>query len=114
MYFDTLVNDFISTKPLGYVSYTSGGQTIAGVVLGTEYYSGKVVYKDGLAKTVRSITVMAPTSLALTTDIATIIRTAALRTAIGGTPSHNSSEKNFSCTVKCHDTNGEKHNITYT
>ena len=41
--FVALVNDFISTNPLGCVSYTSGGQTLAGVVRGSEYYSGKVV-----------------------------------------------------------------------
>ena len=40
--FVTLVNKFISTNPFGCVSYTSGGQTIAGVVKGTEYYSGKI------------------------------------------------------------------------
>ena len=111
--FVALVSDFISTNPLGCVSYTSGGQTIAGVVRGTEYYSGKVVYEDGLAKTVGSITVKAPTSSALTTDISTISGTAALSTAMGGTPSHDSSEDNFSCAVKCHDSNGENYSITF-
>jgi hypothetical protein len=111
--FVTLVNDFISTNPLGCVSYPSGGQTIAGVVRGTEYYSGKVVYEDALAKTVGSISIRAPTSTAFTTDITTILGTAALGTAMGGTPSHDSSGDNFSCMVKCHDSNGENYSITF-
>ncbi|MFH0968676.1 MAG: hypothetical protein V1862_13425 [Methanobacteriota archaeon] len=58
--FVTLVNNFISTNPLGCVSYSSGGHTIAGVVKGTEYYSGMVVYEDALAKTVGQISIKAP------------------------------------------------------
>jgi len=98
--FQTLVSDFITNNPLGCVSYTSGGQTIAGVVRGTEYYSGKVVYEDGLAKTVGPISVKATTSSALTTAISTIIGTAALSTAMGGTPSHDSNGENYSITFK--------------
>ena len=61
-----------------------------------------------------SVSVQAPTSSALITDISTITGTAALSTAMGGTPSHDSSEDNFSCTVKCHASNGENYSITYT
>jgi hypothetical protein len=71
------------------------------------------VYEDALAKTVGSISVKAPTSPALTTDISTITGTAALSTAMGRTPSHDSSEDTFSCTVKCHASNGENYSITF-
>ena len=111
--FQTLVSDFITNNPLGCVSYTSGGQTIAGVVRGTEYYSGKVVYEDALAKTVGSISVKAPTMAAFNTDIVTILAETTLRTAMGGSPSHDSSEDNFSCGVKCHHSNGENFSITF-
>ena len=111
--FQTLVNDFITNNPLGCVSYTSGGQTIAGVVKGTEYYSGKVVYEDALAKTVGSITVKAPTMAAFNTDIVTILADTTLRSAMGGTPSHDSSEDAFSCVVKCHHSNGENFSIAF-
>ncbi|MFH0968658.1 MAG: hypothetical protein V1862_13330 [Methanobacteriota archaeon] len=111
--FVTLVNNFISTNPLGCVSYTSGGQAIAGVVMGTEYYSEKVVYEDALAKTVGQISIKAPTSSGFSTDISTIIATSALNTAMGGTPSHDSSEDSFSCVVKCHHSNGENDSITF-
>lgn len=111
--FVSLVDNFISSNPLGCTSYQSAGQTIAGVVRGSEYYSGKVVYEDGLAKTVGSISIKAPTSSAFTTDLTTILNTAALGTAMGGTPSHDSSEDNFSVTVKCHDPNDELYTVTF-
>lgn len=111
--FVSLVNDFINSNPLGCTSYQSAGQTIAGVVRGSEYYSGKVVYEDGLAKTVGSISIKAPTSSAFTTDLTTILDTAALGAAMGGTPSHDSSEDNFSVTVKCHDPNDELYTVTF-
>jgi len=111
--FVTLVNDFITNNPLGCVSYVSAGQTIAGVVKGSEYFSGKVVYEDAVAKTVGQISVKAPSSSAFNTDISTIIATAALGTAMGGTPSHDSSGDSFSTTVKCHHSNGENFSLTF-
>ena len=111
--FQTLVNDFITSNPLGCVSYASAGQTIAGVLRGTEYYSGKVVYEDALAKTVGSISVKAPTMAAFNTDIVTILADTTLRTAMAGSPSHDSSEDTFSCSVKCHHSNGENFSIAF-
>ena len=111
--FVTLVNDFITNNPLGCVSYVSAGQTIAGVVKGSEYLSGKVVYEDAVAKTVGQISVKAPSSAAFNTDISTIIATAALGTAMGGTPSHDRSGDSFSTTVKCHHSNGENFSLTF-
>jgi len=83
------------------------------VVRGTEYYSGKVIYENGEAKTVGYISVKAPTSAVFSTDISTIIAATALNTAMGGTPSHDSSEDTFSCTLKCHASNGENYNVTF-
>jgi len=111
--FVSLVNDFITNNPLGCTSYLSAGQTVAGVVKGTEYYSGKVVYEDALAKTVGTITIKAPTMAAFNTDVITILADATLRSAMGGTPSHDSSEDTFSCTVKCHYSNDELFQIAF-
>jgi hypothetical protein len=111
--FLALVQDVIDNNPWGCVSYTSSGATVAGVVRGSEYYSGKVVYENTEAKTVGQISVRAPTSAAFSTDISTIIGTAALGTAMGGTGSHDSSEDSFSCTLKCHASNGENYNVTF-
>ena len=111
--FVSLVNNFITNNPLGCTPYLSAGQTVAGVVKGTEYYSGKVVYEDALAKTVGTISIKAPTMAAFNTDVITILADATLRSAMGGTPSHDSSEDNFSCTVKCHYSNDELFQIAF-
>jgi hypothetical protein len=111
--FLALVQDLIDNNPWGCVSYTSNGATVAGVVRGSEYYSGKVVYENTEAKTVGQISVRAPTSAAFSTDISTIIATTAISTAMGGTASHDSSEDTFSCTLKCHASNGENYNVTF-
>lgn len=82
------------------------------VVIGTESYTGAVFYEDALAKTVGRISVKAPTSAGCTTTISTIVGTAALETAMGGTPSHDSSEDGFSGTLKSHYSNGETFSVT--
>jgi len=111
--FLALVQDIVDNNPWGCVAYTSAGKAVAAVVRGTEYYSGKIVYANAQAKTVGQISVKAPTSAAFSTDITTIVGTAALGTAMGGTPSHDSSEDSFSCTLKCHASNGENYNVTF-
>ena len=105
--FITLVQTILDTNPWGCTSYESGGQTLPAVAKTREYYSGRVIYENTEAKTVGQISVKAPTAAAFTTDVSTIIGTAALNTAMGGTPSHDSSEDKFSCTLRCHDANGE-------
>jgi len=111
--FLALVQDIIDNNPWGCTSYTSNNETVAAVVRGTEHYSGKVVYENAQAKTVGQISVRAPTSAAFSTDISTIMGTTAINTAMGGTPSHDSSEDTFSCALKCHNTNGELFTVTF-
>jgi|GEM_PF-3746499 len=60
--FLALVQDITENNPWGCTSYTSNGATVAGVVRGTEHYSGKIVYENAEAKTVGQISVRAPTS----------------------------------------------------
>ena len=90
--FQNLITDIITNNPWGCVDYVSNGATIDGCLKGTERYSGKVVYENALAKTVGQISVTANSSAEFNTDIRNILGTAALNTAMGGTPSHDSSE----------------------
>jgi len=85
--FQNLITDIISSNPWGCVDYVSNGATIYGCLKGTERYAGKVVYENALAKTVGQTSVTANTSAGFNTDISTILGTAALNTAMGGTPS---------------------------
>jgi len=112
--FTTLVQEIITNNPWGCTSYESAGQTLAPVTKTKEYYSGRIVYEDALAKTIGQISVKAPTQAAFNTDIITILADATLRSAMGGSPSHDSSEDKFSCTLRCHDPNGEVYLVTLT
>ncbi len=111
--FLALVQDVIDNNPWGCTSYTSNGATVAAVVRGSEHYSGKIVYENAEAKTVGQISVRAPTSASFSTDVSTIIATTAINTAMGGTPSHDSSEDTFSCAIKCHSANDEIYTVTF-
>jgi len=103
----TLVQNILTNNPWGCTSYQSAGQTLPALVQTREYYSGRIVYEDAEAKTVGQISVKAPTAAAFNTNVSTIVAQAALSTAMGGTPSHDSSEDKFSSTLRCHDANGE-------
>ena len=111
--FITLIQTVIDTNPWGCTDYTQSGGTVDGVTRTSQSYSGKIVYEDVQAKTVGSITVKAPTAAGFNTNITTIMGTAALGTAMGGSPSHNSSEDAFNAVIKCHDANGELYNVTF-
>jgi hypothetical protein len=88
--FIALIQGILDTNPWGCTSYQAAGQTL-----------------PALAKTVGQISVKAPKSAAFNTNVSTIVANAALSTAMGGTPSHDSSEDKFLFTLRCHDTNGE-------
>ena len=110
--FNALVQDIQDNNSGGCVSYVSAGVTVAAVVKGAKSYTGAVVYEDAQAKTVGRISVKAPTSAGFTTNVSTIVGTAALGTAMGGTPSHDRPKGTFSVTLKCHHSNGENFSVT--
>lgn len=105
--FSVIVQDILENNPWGCTSYQSAGQTLPPVAKSRESYSGRIVYEDTQAKTVGQISVRAPTAASFTANVNTITANAALTTAMGGTPSHDSSEDKFSCTIRCHHQNGE-------
>jgi hypothetical protein len=109
---NNLVTDIVTNNPWGCEPYVSGGSAYAGVIKGTERYNAKIVYENGQAKTVGQINVSAQSISAFNTDMSTIIGTAALGTAMGGTPSHDSSADTYSVVLKCNHTNSEKYNVT--
>ena len=105
--FVTLVQTILDTNPWGCTSYQSGGQTLSAVAKTRESYSGRIVYENAEAKTVGQISVKAPTAASFNTDVSTILGVAALGSAMGGSPSHDTSVDKFSCTLRCHAANGE-------
>lgn len=111
--FLTVVNTVISDNPWGCTPYTSAGETLPAVSKSTEYYSGKVVYEDAQLKNVGNVSIKAPSSTGFDTAISNTLANAALETAFGATASHDSSEDNFSVTLKCHAANGELYNVRF-
>ena len=61
--------------------------------------------------TVGQISVTANIAAGFNTDISSNPGTAVLNTAMGETPSHDSSENGFSVQIMCNHTNGEKYTI---
>jgi hypothetical protein len=109
--FVTLVQDILDTNPWECTTYQSAGQSMPAVSKTREYYSGRIIYENGEAKTVGQVSVRAPTAAAFNTSVSTVLSNTALTTAMGGTPSHDSSEDKFSCTLRCHDENGELYSV---
>jgi hypothetical protein len=105
--FIALIQNILDTNPWGCTSYQAAGQTMPALAKTRESYSGRIVFENDEAKTVGQISVKAPTAAAFNTNVSTIMANAALSTAMGGTSSHDSSEDKFSCTLRCHDSNGE-------
>ena len=69
------------------------------------------MYEDAEAKMVGHISVRDPKSTGFSTNVSTILGTAALGTAMGGSPSHDSSADAFSVALKCHHSNGENYSV---
>jgi hypothetical protein len=110
--FTALVQEITENNPWGCTSYQSAGQTLPGVAISREYYSGRVIYENNEAKTIGQISIKAPTAAGFTANVSTVLANAALTTAMGGTPSHDSSDDKFSCTLRCHHSNGELYLVT--
>lgn len=108
----TVMNQIIMDNPFECTPYQSGGLSRSAVEKTKEYYSGAIIFENNEGKRVGSISVNAPSLSGFNTSITTVMGNAALATAIGGTPSHDSSNDKGSITLKCHDANGELYNIT--
>lgn len=112
--YGALIQSILTDNPWNCTSYQSAGETIPAVKEGRAYVSGKVVYSNDEGKQVGYITVQGPDSTAFSTGIATILASEAITTAMGGIPSHDSSEDKFSTTLSCHDTSGEVYSVMIT
>lgn len=105
--FNTLIAGILTDNPWSCTEYTEAGVTYDGVTKSKEYFTGVVNYQNTEAKVIGKISVNAPSSAAFATDISTILATAALTTAMGGTPAHDSSDDGFYTAIRAHFANGE-------
>ena len=77
-----------------------------------EANTARIVYENGEAQTVGTVSAKCPTVAAYTANVATVLANAAIATAMGGTVVHETDSDSFSATVRCHDPNGEVYTVT--
>jgi hypothetical protein len=112
--FNAIISSLLTNNPWGCTSYTSAGQTLAGVRQTGGYFSGKVVYENTNGKQIGTISIKAPDSTAFGNILSKILSSADLTSSMGGTPSHDSSDDAFNAVLTCHDTNGEVYKVAFT
>jgi len=110
---NTIVGSILADNPWGCTPYLSGGENVPAVTKSAESYSGAVIYENNDGKQIGRISVRSPAPGAFDTAIAAILGNNAIATAMGGTPSHDSSDDTFSITLKCHAANGELYNVNF-
>jgi hypothetical protein len=109
--FAAVVDDVLTNNPFGCTGYQSGTENHAAVEKTRESYTGRVIYEDGEAVTVGQVSVRCPTVAAYTANVATVLATPALATAMGGTASHTLDDDSFSASLRCHAASGEVYTL---
>jgi hypothetical protein len=105
--FQSVVTSLIEDNPLECTDYYQSGVAVDGIAVSKEYYTAKFIFEDNNAETVGSLSVKCPTVAAYNAAVTAVLADTALATAIGGDCINNSEKDSFSCTLKCHDANGE-------
>ena len=105
--FDNIVQGVITNNPFQCVAYNAQGVNHPPVEQSRAGYTARVVYQDGLAKTIALITIRAPTIASFTSVANQIVADTAIATAIGGTPVRDLGNEKYAATLRCHDANGE-------
>ncbi len=109
--FDALIESVLTDNPLACMDYIQGGVTYPGIARSRETYTVRVNYEDGEGARLGTVTARCPSVTSFTTSGATIMADADLATAMGGTAVRDSANETYSCTVRCHDANGELYTL---
>ena len=110
---NTIVDGVVSGNPWACTAYQVGSTNYNPVIKSKETYTARIAYQDGDARTVGTVSAKAPTTAGFNAAITAITADTALKTAIGGDPSHNPADDTFSVTLKCHDANGEVYMVSF-
>ena len=111
--FDNLVQGVITNNPFQCTTYNQGGSDHPPVERSKQGYTSRIVYQDGMAKTVALVTVRAPTIAAFTAAANHLVANTQLATALGGTPVRDAANEKFATTLRCHDANGEIYFVNF-
>ena len=111
--FDNIVQGVITNNPFQCVAYNAQGVNHPPVETSKAGYTARIVYQDGLAKTIALITIRAPTIASFTSVANQIAADTAITTAIGGTPVRDLGNEKYAATLRCHDANGEIYFVNF-
>ena len=111
--FNSIIQSVITGNPFACVSYMTAGVTHDPVEKTREGYTVKVLYQDTDAKTVGNDSSKFSTIAGFNAGAAALAASTALITAHSGTAVRDADNETYSATLKCHDTNGELFNVTF-
>jgi len=110
--FDTIVQAVITANPFGCVAYTEGGVSHQPVEKTRENYVAKVVYQDGLAKSVGTGSHRFNSIAGFNAGATALLAATAVTTAHNGTAARDPANDTYSATLNCRDPNGENFMVT--
>jgi hypothetical protein len=110
--FDGLVQEIVTTNPFGCTAYEVAGVPQPPVARNREAYGVRVMYADGSARTVGTAQARAQTVAGFNAAATALLGNAALTAAMGGTPVRDTENETYSCSIRCHDPNGEVYAVT--
>ena len=110
--FATVVDGVITNNPWNCTAYTYGDVPQDPVAKSREAYTAYILFEDNEANTVGTMTARSVTVAGFNATITEILADAELATAMGGDAVRDADSENYSCTLKCHDANGEVYYVT--
>jgi hypothetical protein len=111
--FDFIVQSVIDDNPFGCTDEVVDGATVPGVLRNREYYTAKVNFEDGEAKTTGAVSAKAPDVAGFGAAAAELMANAALASAMGGSAVRDAEKDAFSCQLRCHDATDEVYYVTF-
>ena len=111
--FNTIVQSVITDNPFACVAYMTAGLNHDPVEKTKEGYTVKILYQDTDAKVVGNLSDKFNTIAGFNAGATAILANTALSTAHGGTAVRDTDKEAYSATLKCHDTNGELYQVTF-
>lgn len=114
--FDAILQDVLTNNPWGCTPYISGTITHDGVEKGAEGYTAKFLFEDLMSNEVGTLSAKAESVSAYNGSVAAILADTALCAAMCGDciRRDGGTRDSFSCTLKCHDPNGELYYVKFT
>ena len=111
--FSTIVAGVLTNNPWNCTAYTQGSVPQDPVAKNRETYTAYVIYEDAEAKSVGLVTARGKTVAGFTAAITEILGNADLADAMGGDAVRDSESESYSCSLRCHDANGEVYYVTF-